>query len=259
MTAEKDPARLPWRDLGVDLVVEATGIFRSRDAAAKHVEAGAKRVVITAPGKGVDATICMGVNHTSYDPVLHQVVSNASCTTNCLAPVVRVLHERFGLLTTVHAYTSSQGIVDAPHKKWRRGRAGAANIVPTSTGAAIATTEVLPELEGRLDGMAIRVPVPCGSITDLVVQTDKPVSVESVNQAFRDASTDDSYAGVLAVSDDELVSQDVVGQPSSALVDLPSTMTLGDTTAKVLAWYDNELGYAHRVVDLAVHMLGRGA
>ncbi len=261
--SEKDPATLPWRDLGVDLVIEATGIFRSRDDAAKHLEAGAKRVVITAPGKGVDATFCMGVNHSTYDPAAHEVVSNASCTTNCLAPVARVLHEQFGVeygfLTTVHAYTSSQGIVDGPHTKWRRGRAGAANIVPTSTGAAIATTVVLPELEGRLDGMAMRVPVPCGSIIDFVVQTEQTVSVDSVNRAFRDAARDDSYAGVLTASDDELVSQDIVAHPSSAVVDLPSTMTLGDNTAKVLAWYDNEFGYSSRVVDLATYMLRYGA
>ena len=256
--SERDPASLPWEEMEVDLVVEATGLFTRREDAAKHLEAGAGRVLISAPGKGVDVTVCMGVNEEEYDPDAHAVVSNASCTTNCLAPVAKVLDEEFGIvtgfLTTVHAYTSSQAIVDAPHKKWRRGRAAAASIVPTTTGAAVATTEVLPRLEGRLDGMAMRVPIPDGSIIDLVVQTEKPVSVDSVNDAFRRAAAGEKMQGVLGVSDEELVSADILGSTYSALVDAASTMVVGQNTAKVLAWYDNEWGYSRRVVDLADYM-----
>ena len=261
LLSERDPAQLPWGDLGVDVAVEATGLFRSRDKASLHLEAGAQRVLITAPGKKADLTVCMGVNEEQYDPARHRIVSNASCTTNCLAPVAKVLHDRFGIetgfLTTVHAYTSSQGIVDQPASKWRRGRAGAVNIVPTTTGAAIATTEVIPELEGRLDGLAVRVPVPAGSIIDLVARTRSEVSVDGVNDAFREAAQSDKMRGVLGVTDDELVSSDIVGSRYSSLVDLPSTMALGQHTVKVLSWYDNEFGYAQRVVDLAVYMAER--
>jgi glyceraldehyde 3-phosphate dehydrogenase len=251
----RNPAELPWDELGVDIVVEASGVFTEREAAAQHLEAGASRVIVTAPSKGADLTVCMGVNEDMYKPEAHQVLSNASCTTNCLAPVAKVLDERFGIvtgfLTTVHAYTSSQAIVDAPSKKWRRGRAGAVSIVPTTTGAAIATTKVLPQLEGKLDGLAMRVPVPVGSIIDFVVQTEKPVNVENVNNAFREASQKKPLKGILGITEQELVSADIVGTNYSSLVDAQSTMVLGHYAVKVLSWYDNEWGFAHRVVDLA--------
>ena len=256
----RDPADLPWRDLGVDIAIEATGRFTARDQAFKHLQAGADRVVITAPGKQADVTICMGVNQEMFDAGGHRVISNASCTTNCLAPVAKVLNDRFGIvrgfLTTVHAYTSSQGIVDQPAAKWRRGRAGAVNIVPTTTGAARATTEVIPELNGKLDGLALRVPVPAGSIIDLVSRTERPVNVDAVNRAFREAAAG-PMEGILGVSDDELVSSDIVGCLLSSLVDAASTMVLGDDTVKVLSWYDNELGYAQRVVDLTAYIADR--
>jgi glyceraldehyde 3-phosphate dehydrogenase len=233
-------------------------VFTRREAAAQHLEAGARQVIISAPGKGADLTVCMGVNEESFRPGEHAVVSNASCTTNCLAPVAKVLNDTFGiesgLLTTVHAYTSSQAIVDAPAKKWRRGRAGAVSIVPTTTGAAIATTEVLPELKGKLDGLALRVPVPAGSIIDFTAHTRKAVSVENVNQAFRNAAGTEHMYGILGVSEDELVSADILGSTYSALVDASSTMTMGDHMVKVLAWYDNEWGYSRRVVDLAAYI-----
>ena len=253
--SERDPSQLPWKELGVDLVIEASGIFTKREDAAKHLQAGASRVIISAPAKGADLTICMGVNEQRYDPNKHLIISNASCTTNCLAPVAKVLDDEFGiitgLLTTVHAYTSSQAIVDAPSRKMRRGRAGAVSIVPTTTGAAIATTEVLPNLKGRLDGLAIRVPVPVGSIIDFVAQTQKELSVQKVNDAYRKAARSDRMKGILNVSDDELVSADIVGSTYSATIDALSTMVLGDQTVKVLAWYYNEWGYARRVVDLS--------
>jgi len=256
---KRDPAQLPWEELEVDLVIEASGIFTRREDAARHLEAGAKRVIVSAPGKGVDLTVCMGVNEDQYNPKHHQVISNASCTTNCLAPVAMIIDRTFnietGFLTTVHAYTSSQAIVDSPSKKWRRGRAGAVSIVPTTTGAAIATTEVLPHLEGKLDGLAMRVPVPVGSIIDFVAHTEKPVTVESVNRAFREASRESRLLGVLGITDEELVSADIVGSEYSAIVDAQSTMVLGENTVKVLAWYDNEWGYAKRVVDLVGYVL----
>ena len=260
-TSEKDPTDLPWKDLGVEIVIDSTGFFTSHEGASKHIEAGAKRVIISAPGKNVERTICMGVNQGDFDPAKDQVISNASCTTNCLAPVAKVLDENFeiksGLLTTIHAYTSSQAIVDAPQKKWRRGRAGAVSMVPTTTGAAIATTKVLPQLKGKMDGMAIRVPIPVGSIIDFVAHTGKPVSVESVNQAFRDAASTPGLKGILGVTEDELVSADIVGSKYSALVDLNSTMIIGDHDVKVLAWYDNEWAYALRCVDLAAFIAGK--
>lgn len=259
--SERDPAQLPWTDLGVDIVVESTGFFTDRAGASKHLEAGADRVIISAPAKGADITICMGVNEDEFDPSQHRIVSNASCTTNCLAPVAKVLDEQFGIvtgfLTTVHAYTSSQAIVDAPSKKWRRGRAAAASIVPTTTGAAVATTKVLPQLEGKMDGLAMRVPVPNGSIIDFVARTEKPVSVESVNQAFRDASQTDRLKGILGITDEELVSADIIGSPYSSLVDGESTMVIADHTVKVLAWYDNEWGYSQRTVDLTGYVADR--
>jgi glyceraldehyde 3-phosphate dehydrogenase len=257
-TSERDPAALPWKEMGVDIAIESTGLFTKREQAAKHLKAGAKHVIISAPGKEADITVCMGVNEGNIDPEKHKVISNASCTTNCLAPVARVLDEAFGIrngfLTTVHAYTSSQSLIDAPSKKWRRGRAAAESIVPTTTGAAIATTLVLPQLKGKMDGLAMRVPVGAGSIIDFVVQTEKPVTVESVNEAFHTASKSKQMKGILGITDEELVSADIVGSNYSALVDAQSTMVLGEHTAKVLAWYDNEWGYARRVTDLAIHI-----
>lgn len=257
-TSEKDPAQLPWKEMGVELVIESTGFFTDRAGASKHLEAGAKRVVISAPAKNVDKTICMGVNEETLDLENDIIVSNASCTTNCLAPVAKVLDDNFGietgLLTTIHAYTSSQAIVDSPSKKWRRGRAAAVSIVPTTTGAAIATTKVLPQLEGKMDGMAIRVPIPVGSIIDFVVHTEKPVTLESVNQAFKDAANSEKMKGILGATDEELVSADIVGSEYSSLVDLNSTMVIGDHDVKVLSWYDNEWGYALRCVDLTAYI-----
>ncbi len=257
----RDPAELPWNDFGADIVIEATGVFTKRGDAARHLDGGAKKVVITAPGKQVDLTVCMGVNENEYDPKEHHVISNASCTTNCLAPVAKVLDEAFtiesGFLTTVHAYTSSQGIVDGPSKKWRRGRAAAVSIVPTTTGAAVATTEVLPALAGKLDGLAMRVPVANGSIIDFVVRTEREVTVDEVNRALYEAAAKEPLLGILGITDDEMVSADIVGTTYSAIVDAGSTMVVGKHTAKVLAWYDNEWGYAARVVDLVRHVAER--
>jgi len=259
-TSERDPSNLPWSELGVEIVIESTGFFRDREGASKHIEAGAKRVIISAPGKNIDRTIVLGVNEEEYDPNTDYIISNASCTTNCLAPVAKVLDDNFGietgLLTTIHAYTSSQAIVDAPSKKWRRGRAGAVSLVPTTTGAAIATTIVLPQLKGKMDGMAIRVPIPVGSIIDFVVQTEKPVIVESVNKAFKEAAKSQKMKGYLGVTEEELVSADIVGSEYSSLVDLASTMVIGEKSAKVLSWYDNEWGYSKRCVDLAEYIAG---
>lgn len=258
---EKDPRVLPWEALGVDLVIEATGAFKTRADAARHLEGGARRVIVTAPVKGPDWTVCMGINHGDFDPDRHKVVSNASCTTNCLAPVAKVLDDAFGIetgfLTTVHAVTGGQALVDQPNKKRTRGRSALVNIVPTTTGAAQATAEVLPQLAGRVDGLAMRVPVVDGSVVDFVARTEKPLDVEAVNQRFREAA-EGELRGILGVSEDELVSSDVLGSGCSALVDLPSTMVLGDRTMKVLAWYDNEWGYAQRVVDLARHIGAAG-
>lgn len=257
--SERDPARLPWEELDVEIVIESTGFFRTRDAAAKHLEAGAKRVIISAPARDkVDRTIVLGVNEETFDPKTDVIISNASCTTNGLSPLAKVLDEVFGiesgLLTTIHAYTSSQAIVDAPSKKWRRGRAAAVSMVPTTTGAAIATTKVLPQLEGKMDGMAMRVPIPNGSMIDFSVQTEKPITREKVNQAFCEAAESEGMKGILGVTEDELVSADIVGTRYSSLVDLNSTMVVGDRSVKVLAWYDNEWGYALRCVDLALYM-----
>ena len=255
---EPDPEQLPWGERDVDIVIEASGRFTARADAGKHLAAGASFVLITAPAKEPDATFCVGVNEEQFDPQKHHIVSNASCTTNALAPVAQVLDERFGIvtgfLTTIHAFTSSQALVDTPNKKHRRGRAAAISIVPTTTGAARTVAEVLPQLAGKLNGMAFRVPVADGSVIDFVVQTRKPVTVESVNAALTGASREERLAPIMGVTEDELVSADIVGMSYSALVDLPSTMVLGDHTAKVIAWYDNEWGYARRVVDLASHM-----
>ena len=252
--SERDPANLPWGDLDVDVVVESTGFFRSRELAAKHLEAGARKVIISAPAKGEDITIVMGVNHDAYDPDNHDVISNASCTTNCLAPVVKVLSNRFGfghgLMTTIHAYTNDQAILDSPHKDLRRARAAAMSMIPTTTGAAKATALVLPEVEGKLDGMAIRVPTPDVSVVDLVATLETDISADDVNDAFRAAAATD-LQGILAVSEEPLVSIDFTGHSASSVVDALSTASMGNRMVKVLSWYDNEWGYSARVVDLA--------
>ncbi|EDM74563.1 glyceraldehyde-3-phosphate dehydrogenase, type I [Plesiocystis pacifica SIR-1] len=258
-TQTRNPAEIPWGQWGADVVVEATGVLTKREAAAGHLEGGAKRVLISAPAKGPDATFVMGVNHTDYDPAKHTVVSNASCTTNCLAPVAKVLEDSFGvenlLITTVHAYTISQSILDRPDKKdVRRGRAGAVSIIPTSTGAAKATAQVIPSLAGKLDGMALRVPVPDGSITDIVANLGKDVTLDEVHGALRAAAAG-PMKGVLDVSDEAQVSADIVGNPFSSIVDARSSMQIGPRTIKLLSWYDNEWGYANRCVDMA-HYIG---
>ncbi|MEE8148578.1 MAG: type I glyceraldehyde-3-phosphate dehydrogenase [Longimicrobiales bacterium] len=258
--SERDPASLPWGDLGVDIVVEATGLFRSRDQAAKHLEAGARKVIITAPAKDEDITIVLGVNEERYDPDEHHVISNASCTTNCLAPVAKVLTESFGfrrgLMTTIHAYTNDQALLDVPHEDLRRARAAAMSMIPTSTGAAKATALVLPELEGKLDGMAIRVPTPDVSVVDLVAELDEDTSAEAVNAALKEAA-DGPLKGILAFSDEPLVSVDYTGSPYSSIVDGPSTAVMCGRMVKVLSWYDNEWGYSSRVVDLVGYVGAR--
>lgn len=253
----RDPATLPWKELGVETVVESTGVFRDRASAAKHLAAGAKRVVITAPAKDPDATLVLGVNEKSYDPARHHVVSNASCTTNCLATVARVLVDRFGIrrgfASTVHAYTNDQPVLDFPHKDLRRARAAALSMIPTTTGAATAVGLVLPELKGKLDGVAIRVPTANVSVVDLVAELGRPADVEAVNDAFRAAAAG-PLKGILDVTDEELVSCDFNGNPHSSIVDLPSTAVVGGSLVKVLAWYDNEWGYSCRVRDLIQFM-----
>ncbi len=255
--AEKDPAALPWKDLGVDIVFESTGRFTKREDAAKHLSAGARKVIITAPAKGEDITIVMGVNHEKYDDASHDVVSNASCTTNCLVPVVKVLRDRFGFsrgfMTTVHAYTNDQSILDLPHKDLRRARAAAMSIIPTTTGAAKATSLVIPELKGKIDGVSMRVPTPDVSIVDLVAELERDVTVEDVNAAFTEAAGG-ALKNILATSDEPLVSIDYTGNPHSSIVDLQSTAVIGNRLVKVMAWYDNEWGYSCRCVDLATHI-----
>jgi glyceraldehyde 3-phosphate dehydrogenase len=257
----RDPAQLPWKDLGVDVVFESTGLFTDRDAAAKHIAAGAKRVVITAPAKGPDITVVMGVNHEKYDPSKHQIISNASCTTNCLAPVAKVLHEKFsikkGWMTTVHAYTNDQQLLDLPHKDLRRARAAALSIIPTTTGAATAVGEVLPELKGKLDGIAMRVPVPNVSVVDLAVLVDKKTSNDEVNGAFRDASNG-PLKGILQYMTEPLVSIDFRGNPYSSILDADYTKVMDGDFVKILAWYDNEWGYSNRCVDLLSYMVTKG-
>jgi glyceraldehyde 3-phosphate dehydrogenase len=258
--SEKDPENLPWKALEVDVVVEATGRFRTRELAANHLTAGASRVVVSAPCKGADATLVLGVNEHSFDPSQHLVVSNASCTTNCLAPMIKVLDDTFGVeqgfITTVHAYTGDQVLVDGPHKDPRRARAAAINIVPTSTGAARATGLVLPSVDGRLDGSALRVPIPDGSITDLVAWLRTPVTTEEINDAFRRAAIT-NLAGILEFSEEPLVSADIVGNPASCVFDSGLTMT-GGQMVKVYGWYDNEWGYANRLGELAALVGQRG-
>jgi glyceraldehyde 3-phosphate dehydrogenase len=257
----KDPAQLPWKDLGVDVVFEATGLFTNRDAAAKHLTAGAKKVIITAPAKGPDVTLVLGVNDDRYDPSKHQIISNASCTTNCLAPIAKVIHERFrirkGWMTTIHSYTNDQQLLDLPHKDLRRARAAALSMIPTTTGAAVAVGEVLPELKGKLDGFAMRVPTPNVSVVDLNAVVETKTTGEEVNQAFRDAANG-PLKGILSVSDAELVSIDFKGNPHSSIVDAPYTKVMDGDFVKVLSWYDNEWGYSTRCVDLLRRLVSRG-
>nr|WP_218890849.1 type I glyceraldehyde-3-phosphate dehydrogenase [Actinomycetospora corticicola] len=250
--AERDPADLPWGDLGVDIVIESSGIFTDADSAGKHLKAGAKKVVISAPAKGEDLTVVMGINDKAYDGS-QNILSNASCTTNCVAPMAKVLHDAFGLqtgfMTTVHAYTGDQRVHDAPHKDLRRARAAAVNIIPTTTGAAQATALALPELEGKLNGVAMRVPVPDGSVTDLTATLDREVTAEEVNEAFKNAA-EGELKGVLVYTEDPIVSTDIVGTPASCTFDAGMTKVLGGNTVKIIGWYDNEWGYSNRVVDL---------
>ncbi|RIW38971.1 type I glyceraldehyde-3-phosphate dehydrogenase [Bacillus salacetis] len=259
--AERDPAQLGWGDLGVDVVVESTGRFTKRADAAKHIEAGAKKVIISAPASDEDITIVMGVNENKYEAGSHDVISNASCTTNCLAPFAKVLNDNFGIkrgmMTTVHSYTNDQQILDLPHKDYRRARAAAENIIPTTTGAAKAVSLVLPELEGKLNGGAMRVPTPNVSLVDLVAELDKEVTVEDVNNAFKQASEGD-LKGILGYSEEPLVSGDYNGNPDSSTIDALSTMVMEGNMVKVISWYDNESGYSHRVVDLVDYIASKG-
>ncbi|WP_409472778.1 type I glyceraldehyde-3-phosphate dehydrogenase [Streptomyces sp. HC307] len=253
--SERNPADIPWGELGVDIVIESTGIFTKKEDAAKHIAGGAKKVLISAPAKDEDITIVMGVNHDKYDPANHHVISNASCTTNCVAPMAKVLDENFGivkgLMTTVHAYTNDQRILDFPHKDLRRARAAAENIIPTTTGAAKATALVLPQLKGKLDGMAMRVPVPTGSVTDLVVELGREVTKEEVNAAFQKAA-EGELKGLLEYTEDPIVSSDIVNAPASCTFDSSLTMVQEGKNVKVIGWYDNEWGYSNRLVDLTV-------
>jgi glyceraldehyde 3-phosphate dehydrogenase len=256
--SERDPANLGWGDLGVDYVFECTGFFRKREDAQKHLDAGAKFVLVSAPGKGLDLSVVYGVNHKDIDVDNMQIIDVASCTTNCLAPVAKVLNDEFGiehgLLTTVHAYTNGQALLDSPNAKdFRRGRAAAQNMVPTSTGAAIAVTRVIPELEGKLDGMAVRVPTPNVSLVDLVCTFDKEISVEAINNVLSEATAGD-LKGVLGVTSDPVVSTDQMGDPHSSVVDLESTMAVGDKMAKIVSWYDNEWGFSNRMVDVVKYV-----
>jgi len=261
VVSEPDPARLPWKEMGIDVVVEATGRFTAREKAAAHLDAGAERVIVTAPSKGADATLAMGVNHETFDPGKHFVVSNASCTTNCLAPVAKVLHDNWGLkrgwMTTIHAYTNDQRILDFPHKDLRRARNAATNQIPTTTGAARAIALVIPELEGRLDGIAIRVPVPDGSVVDLVAELGKDTTKEEMDAAFRKAAAGPLW-GILEYSEDPLVSSDIVGNPHSSVYDSQMSSVMDGNLVKVLAWYDNEWAFSCRVIDL-IRYLGTRA
>jgi glyceraldehyde 3-phosphate dehydrogenase (phosphorylating) len=260
VTAIKEPEKLPWKDLGVALVLESTGRFTDRDTASKHLAAGAQKVVISAPAKGEDVTIVMGVNHAKYDPIKHHVVSNASCTTNCLVPVVKVVLDRFGFvrgfMTTVHSYTNDQPILDLPHKDLRRARAAALSIIPTTTGAAKATSLVMPELKGKIDGISLRVPTPDVSVVELAAVVQKQTTVDEVNAAFRDAARG-PLKGILEVSDEPLVSADYIGSFASSVVDALSTNVVDGTLVHVSSWYDNEMGYSARCVDLLAHIAAR--
>ena len=256
---QRDPADLPWRELGVDVVIESTGRFRTRADAAKHLEAGARKVIVSAPAKEPDVTVALGINFEDYDPEQHDIISNASCTTNCLAPVAKLLHEsvgiRHGVMTTVHAYTGDQMLLDGPHKDYRRARAAAAKLVPTSTGAAKAIGLVVPELAGKLNGFAVRVPIPTGSLVDLTIESERPTSVEEVNSFFEARADRGELEGILQYSEEPLVSSDVVKSPYSSIFDAPLTTVVDGTQVKVVAWYDNEWGYSNRLVELAQRIL----
>jgi len=259
--SKRDPAELPWKALGVDVVFESTGLFTDRAAAAKHLAAGAKKVVITAPAKSPDVTLVLGVNDEMYDPAKHQILSNASCTTNCLAPLAKVIHQKFGIrkgwMTTIHSYTNDQNLLDLPHKDLRRARAAALSMIPTSTGAASALGEVLPELKGRMDGFAMRVPTPNVSVVDLVALLDKKTTAQEVNAALKEASTG-AMKGLLQFSEEELVSIDFKGNPHSSIVDAAYTKVMDGDFVKVLSWYDNEWGYSNRCVDLLRMLVKKG-
>ena len=259
--AQKDPAALPWKDLGVDVVFEGTGRFTKREDAAKHIAAGARRVIITAPAKGPDVTVVMGVNHQAYDPARHVIISNASCTTNCLAPVAKVLHDNFGItrgwMTTIHAYTNDQNLLDLPHKDLRRARAAALSMIPTTTGAASAVGEVLPALKGKLDGVAVRVPTPNVSLVDLAAQLEKTTTGDAVNAAFQ-AAANGAFKGIIQYVTEPLVSIDFRGNPHSAMLDAPYTKVMDGNFVKIFAWYDNEWGYSSRCVDLIRFMASKG-
>src|SRR5688500_16539666 len=259
--AEKDPANLPWKELGVDVVLESTGRFTKADDARKHITAGARKVIISAPAKGEDITIVMGVNSDKYDPASHHIISNASCTTNCLVPMVKVVRDAFGFrhgsMVTIHSYTNDQQVLDLPHKDLRRARAAAMSMIPTTTGAAVATSLVIPEVKGKIDGISIRVPTPDVSLTDLTVEVERATTVEEVNAAFRRAAESGSLEGILAYSEVELVSSDYIGDPHSCILDAKSTNVVDGTLVKVSGWYDNEWGYSSRCVDLLRFMGAR--
>ncbi|NPA13443.1 MAG: type I glyceraldehyde-3-phosphate dehydrogenase [Aquificae bacterium] len=261
ITAIKDPAQLPWKDLEVDIVIEATGVFRDREGAGKHLQAGAKKVIISAPGKNPDFTVVLGVNEDKYDPANHHIVSNASCTTNCLAPVAKILNDEFGIvkgyMITVHAYTNDQRILDLPHKDLRRARAAAVNIIPTTTGAAKAVGEVLPELKGKLDGTARRVPVADGSLIDLTVVVERETTEEEVNRKVKEYA-EGQMKGILEYTEDPIVSQDIVGNPHSSIFDALSTKVMGGNLIHIASWYDNEWGYSNRLKDLVLFMAEKG-
>ena len=257
----RNPADLPWKELGVDVVVESTGLFRDREKASLHLKAGAKKVIISAPAKGEDITIVLGVNHDKYDPKNHAIISNASCTTNCLSPVAKVLNDKFGiekaLMTTTHSYTADQRLMDAPHKDLRRARAAAMSIIPTTTGAAVATTKVIPELVGKMHGMAMRVPTFDGSVVDMVAVLNKDVTVDDVNNAMKEAA-EGELKGILQYTEDPIVSVDIIGNANSSIFDGLSTMVIQDNLVKVISWYDNEWGYSNRVVDLVEFVISKG-
>jgi len=259
--AERDPAKIPWRDFGVEIVVESTGRFTDGPKAAAHMEGGARKVIISAPAKGEDITVVLGVNEDQYDPAKHNVISNASCTTNCIAPVVKVLHDSFGVqsgfMTTIHSYTNDQVILDTVHSDLRRARSAAMNIIPTTTGAARAVTLVMPALKGKIDGMAFRVPTPTVSVCDFTATLERNTTVEGINEAFQEAASE-QMKGILGVEKRELVSMDFKGDPRSSIVDAPSTMVLGGSSIKVISWYDNEWGYSCRVADLCKFLVERG-
>ncbi|MFQ5826672.1 MAG: type I glyceraldehyde-3-phosphate dehydrogenase [Dehalococcoidia bacterium] len=261
VVAEREPGKIPWQSLGVDIVVESTGIFTEAAKASAHLQGGAKKVIISAPARGEDFTVVLGVNEDRYDPARHRIISNASCTTNCIAPVVKVLHQSFGvskgLMSTIHAYTNDQRILDMFHKDLRRARAAALNIIPTTTGAARAVTQVIPELQGRIHGLAFRVPTPTVSLCDFVADLEREVTVEEINDAFR-AAAEGELRGILDYCDEPLVSMDFKGNPASSIYDSLSTMVIGGSMVKVLAWYDNEWGYSCRLADLAAFLVDKG-